>query len=257
MATTSNRTRRNRSEPPLEGLAHQAFAGAEGLDGDASDQLDVHLPGCVALGGVGDPFAFHPPLLTLCLFGETRRILRAHGPKVGKGLNKDDLSFAEIAIAVLNHHLRPFLARWHPILQAHEALRSPTTPPLAHELVWSHSAQLRQELDSFACRWRLTRSCSPRTAASPARCRRPLPSLRTPPRAHARGRTSLSRKLRRRSLSSRRLPLPDPPRRRPLTPPRSRAPSARGRPPRRGRAAPRHHARDSCAPPGGSRAVRG
>lgn len=31
-----------------------------------------------------------------------------------------ELLFGEIAIAVLNQHLRPFLSKWHPFLQAYE-----------------------------------------------------------------------------------------------------------------------------------------
>lgn len=83
------------------------------------------------------------------LFQETRRIMRTYGPKVATRLKKAELSFGEIAVAVLNQHLRPFLAKWHPLLQAHEALRGPNTPPLAHELAWDRADQLRQELEAL------------------------------------------------------------------------------------------------------------
>lgn len=83
------------------------------------------------------------------LFQETRRILKAYGPKVATRLRKAELSFGEIAVAVLNQHLRPFLSKWHPLLQAHEALRAATAPPFAHEAAWPQAAQLRQELDAL------------------------------------------------------------------------------------------------------------
>jgi hypothetical protein len=47
------------------------------------------------------------------LFGTTREILRAAGPDVGASRE----SVGGLSIAVLNQGLRPFLSKWHPILQ--------------------------------------------------------------------------------------------------------------------------------------------
>jgi hypothetical protein len=47
------------------------------------------------------------------LFGSTREILRKAGPTVGASHD----SVGGIAIAVLNKGLRPFLSKWHPLLQ--------------------------------------------------------------------------------------------------------------------------------------------
>ena len=58
------------------------------------------------------------------LFGTTRQVLREAGPDVGTSRE----SLGGIAIAVLNRGLRPFLAKWHPLLQAWEnaaAIRKP------------------------------------------------------------------------------------------------------------------------------------
>lgn len=46
------------------------------------------------------------------LFPTTRQILRQAGPGVGASRH----SVGGIAIAVLNKGLRPFLAKWHPLL---------------------------------------------------------------------------------------------------------------------------------------------
>ena len=54
------------------------------------------------------------------IFGSTRQILREAGPDVGGSYE----SVGGIAIAVLNRGLRPFLAKWHPSLQAWEVQRS-------------------------------------------------------------------------------------------------------------------------------------
>ena len=76
------------------------------------------------------------------LFGTTREILKEAGPDVGASKN----SVGGIAIAVLNNGLRPFLAKWHPLLQVHEAQRPSGRSPKEHEQQWSEEPQLRSEL---------------------------------------------------------------------------------------------------------------
>lgn len=76
------------------------------------------------------------------MFAITRQILREAGPDVGISHN----SVGGIAIAVLNRGLRPFLSKWHPLLQAWEVQCPPTTSPKEHEKNWSLEAQMRQEL---------------------------------------------------------------------------------------------------------------
>jgi hypothetical protein len=76
------------------------------------------------------------------LFGTTREILKASGPDVGASKN----SVGGIAIAVLNNGLRPFLAKWHPLLQAWEAHRPMGVSPKEHEIDWPQQKQLREEL---------------------------------------------------------------------------------------------------------------
>ena len=76
------------------------------------------------------------------LFGTTREVLKAAGPDVGASKN----SVGGIAIAVLNNGLRPFLAKWHPILQAWEARRPMGVSVKEHEVSWSEEGKLRSEL---------------------------------------------------------------------------------------------------------------
>jgi hypothetical protein len=79
------------------------------------------------------------------LFGTTREILKVAGPDVGASHD----SVGGIAIAVLNNGLRPFLAKWHPLLQAWEAQRSPELSPKEHEQNWSEEPTLLAELESL------------------------------------------------------------------------------------------------------------
>ncbi|MBN4000778.1 hypothetical protein [Nostoc sp. LPT] len=77
------------------------------------------------------------------LFGTTREVLKAAGPDVGASRD----SVGGIAIAVLNNGLRPFLAKWHPLLQAWEARRPLGVSPKEHEQSWSEEPKLRSELE--------------------------------------------------------------------------------------------------------------
>ena len=79
------------------------------------------------------------------LFGITREILKQAGPNVGASRE----SVGGIAIAVLNNGLRPFLAKWHPLLQTWEAQRPPHKSPKEHEQNWSEEPKLRDELESL------------------------------------------------------------------------------------------------------------
>lgn len=80
------------------------------------------------------------------LFGTTREILKEAGPDVGISLD----SVGGIAIAVLNRGLRPFLAKWHPLLQTYEARRPHNNlSPKEHEQQWSEGEKLRDELEKL------------------------------------------------------------------------------------------------------------
>jgi hypothetical protein len=87
------------------------------------------------------------------LFGTTRQVLKDAGPDIGASHN----SVGGIAIAVLNRGLRPFLAKWHPRLQAWEVQRPTDRSPKDHELQWIEElelrtalADLRQDLEQYS-----------------------------------------------------------------------------------------------------------
>jgi hypothetical protein len=76
------------------------------------------------------------------IFSATREILRQAGPSVAQGPN----SFGPVAIEVLNRGLRPFLAKWHPLLLAHEQKRQPEVSARDHERLWDKASEFRKEL---------------------------------------------------------------------------------------------------------------
>jgi hypothetical protein len=75
------------------------------------------------------------------LFASTRGILQEAGPGVGGSRE----SVGGIAIAVLNRGLRPFLTKWHPLLQAWEMKRSSGE----HEMDWPKAPEMRAELEAL------------------------------------------------------------------------------------------------------------
>jgi hypothetical protein len=83
------------------------------------------------------------------IFGTTRSILRHHGPDVAKLRRGENTSFGHLAVAILNEVLRPFLAKWHPLLLDWESRRSPDVSALGHESAWEHHAELREELKNI------------------------------------------------------------------------------------------------------------
>jgi hypothetical protein len=79
------------------------------------------------------------------LFGLTREVLREVGPEVAHG----EQSFGPVAIEILNEGLRPFTAKWHPRLLAHEQLRPENVSALEHERAWEDFKTMRYELEDL------------------------------------------------------------------------------------------------------------
>ena len=79
------------------------------------------------------------------LFGSTRQILREAGPNVGSSRD----SVGGIAIAVLNNGLRPFLSKWHPLLQEWEEQKTAGVSQQLHEKAWDKEITMREDLDAL------------------------------------------------------------------------------------------------------------
>ncbi len=81
------------------------------------------------------------------IFQSTREIMRRHGPSVAKDKGPGKVSFGYLAVVVLNQALRPVLAKWHPLLLAHEEAKPDSVSSVEHERNWDKNAELRQVLD--------------------------------------------------------------------------------------------------------------
>lgn len=82
------------------------------------------------------------------LFDVTREILRRYGPKISPIRTEGHFTFGQLAITALNWELRPFLARWHPLLDDWHATKPSGKGPLEHEQDWRHTTALRAEFES-------------------------------------------------------------------------------------------------------------
>ena len=84
------------------------------------------------------------------LFDTTRKILRKYGPTIAQQKNKDELSFGHIAIIILNIVIRPFLAKWHPLLEDYEKNnREGNVSILEHEKNWDKYDEFRASLEEI------------------------------------------------------------------------------------------------------------
>lgn len=76
------------------------------------------------------------------MFSITRDILRKAGPEVADGAD----SFGPLAIDILNEGLRPFTAKWHPLLLQYEEQRPEDVDRVSWEARWEHEGAMREDL---------------------------------------------------------------------------------------------------------------
>jgi hypothetical protein len=80
------------------------------------------------------------------LFACTRDILRKYGPELAAKGRPGAVTFAGIAVEMVNTVLRPLLTKWHPALAEWEATRLPGTSVVVHERGWEQIDVLRTEV---------------------------------------------------------------------------------------------------------------
>jgi cysteinyl-tRNA synthetase len=76
------------------------------------------------------------------VFTEARRALAEQAPE--RQITADSLHW--VVFRLLNEGLRPFLTKWHPLLDAYLEQRPPGRSQLDHERDWDRAEQLRAEL---------------------------------------------------------------------------------------------------------------
>ncbi|WP_405947271.1 hypothetical protein OG588_12045 [Streptomyces prunicolor] len=111
----------------------------------AAWELYLQLVTRVSVEELGDDEGFLREALSsfYTFFDTTRDILRRHGPDIAPPVPPGHISFAVLAVTVLNRVLRPLLASWHPRLAAYESQRPEGHDPVAWEREWEHADALR------------------------------------------------------------------------------------------------------------------
>jgi transcriptional regulator with XRE-family HTH domain len=77
------------------------------------------------------------------LFTGTRIVLQDTGAQLAR-MGEQPIGW--IGISMLNDGLRPFMTRWHPLLQQYEQGRMASKSPYEHEQAWERAGEMRQEL---------------------------------------------------------------------------------------------------------------
>ena len=81
------------------------------------------------------------------LFGALRETLKNSGSELAKDPPKGKtFTIASLLILILNVHLRPFLSKWHPLLEDYEHTRESTISQYGHEKKWELNNEFRLEL---------------------------------------------------------------------------------------------------------------
>lgn len=128
-------------------IAGQKLSFKANVERKAAWKLYVELYTRIATQELGKDEGFLREALTSlhAIFNITREILKEAGPVVADG----EQSLGFYAMAILNIELRPFLAKWHPLLSDWEAEKPVDCSTIEHERSWSKRAQLRRELNKL------------------------------------------------------------------------------------------------------------
>ena len=128
-------------------IAGQKLSFKANVERKAAWKLYVELYTRIATQELGKDEGFLREALTSLhdIFKITREILKEAGPAVADG----EQSLGFYAMAILNMELRPFLAKWHPLISDWEDQKPPNCSAIEHERGWKMNAQLRRELNKL------------------------------------------------------------------------------------------------------------
>lgn len=83
------------------------------------------------------------------VFGMLRETLKNAPLDLARPATPGKLTVTSVLIKVMNEHLRPFLSKWHPLLQEHENQKPANSSQSAHEKSWSLNSQCRSDLNEL------------------------------------------------------------------------------------------------------------
>ncbi|HZN14248.1 MAG TPA: hypothetical protein VFB78_08290 [Acidimicrobiales bacterium] len=123
---------------PVPFLGAEATWEPTNADAEAAWELLVEIVTRISVVDLAEDEGSDREALTslYSLFSTARGLLRTHGVATAQGPNDGRLSLAVVIVRLLNDVLRPFLARWHPRLQEHEAGRQDSVGVATWERQW-------------------------------------------------------------------------------------------------------------------------
>jgi hypothetical protein len=84
-------------------------------------------------------------------FGVLRETLKVAGSDLAKPPSTDQkFTVATVLLKIMNEHLRPFLSKWHPLLQEYEKSCPAGKAQFTHEQEWSRKDDFRTELKALS-----------------------------------------------------------------------------------------------------------
>lgn len=83
-------------------------------------------------------------------FGSLRDTLKAAGPELAKPpASQRQWTVASLLLNIMNDRLRPFLSKWHPLLQEYEKTKPDSVAQYTHEQEWVQNTSFRRELTAL------------------------------------------------------------------------------------------------------------
>lgn len=84
------------------------------------------------------------------IFPTSREVLRKYGPELAIPRKGATYSLGKLVTEILNYQIRPFLTKWHPMLQDYESGRQAGVSLKFYEDKWDQSDILRKELKDMS-----------------------------------------------------------------------------------------------------------
>ena len=83
-------------------------------------------------------------------FGSLREALKSAGSELAKeSTDPKKLTVASLLLKIMNEQMRPFLSKWHPLLQEYEIKKPINMSQYEHEKQWDRNETFRKELHTL------------------------------------------------------------------------------------------------------------
>ena len=145
-----NNIRPNEYEVNLPGFNIKGNLRYNSLDQEIAWKIYVELITRVSANRLADGTGILRESLNslYAAFGALRQTLLNTGAELATApKDKSELTGASLLLTIMNKHLRPFLSKWHPLLQKHEGKKGKDVSQFEHEKKWELNSEFRIQLN--------------------------------------------------------------------------------------------------------------